>query len=108
MFLFPAPAGRPLLKKGVNPFCGIVQKQIARHHLAGDVVGCCERMIDIVPTLRGRSRTMLISGCWRFSENYTVPCTLSRVAQMNQIIIINLLADAADSKESGHTRPNVA
>ena len=47
MLLFPAPAGGPLLKKGVNPFCGIVQKQIARHHFTGDVVGCRERMIDL-------------------------------------------------------------
>src|SRR5215471_2757068 len=47
MLLFPAPAGRPLLKKGVNPFRSIVQKHIARHHFAGDVVGCCERMIDL-------------------------------------------------------------
>jgi hypothetical protein len=45
--LFPAPAGRPLLKKGVNPFCGIVQKHIACHRFAGDVVGCRERMIDL-------------------------------------------------------------
>src|SRR5208337_892839 len=47
MLLFPAPAGRSLLKKGVNPFCGIVQKQIAGHHFASDVVGYCERMIDL-------------------------------------------------------------
>jgi hypothetical protein len=37
----------PLLKKGVNPLRGIVQKHIARHRFAGDVVGRCERMIDL-------------------------------------------------------------
>src|ERR1041385_8334203 len=46
MLLF-APNGWPLLKKGVNPFRGILQKEIARHGLASDVVGCPEGTIDL-------------------------------------------------------------
>jgi hypothetical protein len=47
MLLFPAPASRSLLKKGVNSFGGVFQKQIARHHFASDVVGCSEWTIDL-------------------------------------------------------------
>jgi hypothetical protein len=33
-------------KKGIDPFCGIFQKHIARHDLAGKIVGCPERTMD--------------------------------------------------------------
>jgi hypothetical protein len=36
---FPAPTGRPLVQKRVHAFSRIFQKKIARHRLAGDVVG---------------------------------------------------------------------
>lgn len=48
MLLFVTPACRSLLKKGIDPLRGIGQKQVAHHHFAGDVVGYCEGMIDLV------------------------------------------------------------
>ena len=44
---FAVPVRWSLLKKGIDPFCGIFQKHIARHDLAGDVIGCPEEMIDL-------------------------------------------------------------
>src|SRR6185437_1810574 len=44
---FPAPAGWPLLKKGINPFCGIFQQHVARHRLAGNAICGFERTIDL-------------------------------------------------------------
>jgi hypothetical protein len=43
----PAPLWWSLLKKGINPLRRILQKHIARHDFAGDVIGCPERTIDL-------------------------------------------------------------
>src|SRR6185503_20462516 len=45
--LMPKPASCALLQKGVHAFGRIVEQQVARHLLAGQVVRRCERAFDL-------------------------------------------------------------